>query len=607
MKKLWKEIKPGDPAGQGVWKTEAGVNFAVAVETEEPVSLLLYRKGTKRVSAELPLGTKTMGNVYSLCLAEFPAGDYEYNYKVGENILTDERAARIAGRKRFGERIPAGEEHQIRGGFDFGEYDWEDDRFPKIPYQDGILYQLHVRGFTREASSGVKAKGTFLGITEKIPYLKELGVNQLLLMPAYDFEEYQEETQSPYLDPLREQKVNYWGYAGGYYFAPKPTYSYSKDANQEFRDMVKALHREGIEVLMEFFFGAEASPCFVAEVCRYWAFRYHVDGFCLVGNGSAAETLAKDPLLARTKILSKNFNADAVYPGKQAPAFKILGELNDGYLVDCRRMLKGDEGQLQGFLYRIRRNAEKFQVINYITHHDGFTLMDLVSYEERHNEANGENNQDGPAYNFSWNCGAEGVSRKKKVVNLRKKQMKNAFVILLFSQGTPMLLAGDEFGNSQRGNNNPYCQDNEISYLEWKNLPKNRELFSFVREALAFRKTHPLLHQKAEPARADYQGKGMPDLSYHGNQAWYVGFEKEERHVGVMYCGEEDGEDAYLYIAYNFHWKEQSFALPTLSEPWNWYQVMDTENGFYEEEVRLENQKQCVVPERTIALLVGRK
>ena len=610
MEKQW-ITEPGDWTKAGVTKNGQGVNFTLELPEEETAELLLFRKGVEEPEAVIPMGEKVMGDLCSVFLKGFRPERYEYAYRIKDEVFVDPRAERVLGRKHFGEWDPETGSPVLRGGFSFDRYDWGNDRHPGLPYEEGILYHLHVRGFTKNPDSKVRHKGTFMGVAEKIPYLKELGVNQLLLMPIYDFDERilpEKEKNLPYQKNGQEAKRNYWGYGKSRYFAPKSTYAV-KDPVKECKDLVKALHAEGIEVLMEIYFPEGTQERLIFDCLKHWVQEYHVDGFYLMGDASMNRFLARDPMFARTKLLSSWFDTENIYGRKKIPAFRNLAEHNDGFLVDARRFLKGDEDQLPAFIRRVRKNSDRCAVINYITHHDGFTLMDLVSYEERHNEANGEGGQDGPAYNFSWNCGVEGPSRKKKVQELRLQQMKNAFLLLLFSQGTPMILAGDEFGNSQRGNNNPYCQDNEISWLEWNGLKKQAELFAFVKTAIAFRKSHPLLHQARELQGTSGSSLGYPDVSCHGRQAWYENFEAASRHFGMMYCGQEAKEGTYLYVAYNLHWNEQDFALPRLPDGLSWQLVFDTEDGIpsSEKEIRWIDQKSFKVPPRSILVLEGRK
>lgn len=610
MEKQW-ITEPGDWTKAGVTKNGQGVNFTLELPEGETAELLLFRKGAPEPEAVIPMGEKVMGDLCSVFLKGFHPERYEYAYRVKEEVFVDPRAERVLGRKHFGEWDPETGSPVLRGGFSFDRYDWGNDRNPGLPYEEGILYHLHVRGFTKNPDSKVRHKGTFMGVVEKIPYLKELGVNQLLLMPIYDFDERilpEKEKNLPYQKNGQEAKRNYWGYGKSRYFAPKSTYAV-KDPVKECKDLVKALHAEGIEMLMEVYFPEGTQERLIFDCLKHWVREYHVDGFYLMGDASMNRFLARDPMFAGTKLLSSWFDTENIYGRKKTPAFRNLAEHNDGFLVNARRFLKGDEDQLPSFIRRVRKNSDRCAVINYITHHDGFTLMDLVSYEERHNEANGEGGQDGPAYNFSWNCGVEGPSRKKKVQELRLQQMKNAFLLLLFSQGTPMILAGDEFGNSQRGNNNPYCQDNEISWLEWNGLKKQAELFAFVKTAIAFRKSHPLLHQARELQGTSGSSLGYPDVSCHGRQAWYENFEAASRHFGMMYCGQEAKEGKYLYVAYNLHWNEQDFALPRLPDSLSWQLVFDTEDGIPspEKEIRWIDQKSFEVPPRSILVLEGRK
>lgn len=580
MKKPYKGIEPGDYTRPGVTATPDGVNFTLATKSNQKAELLLYRKGNSKEPIEVSLGKKVLGDVYSIKLKEFSPEKYEYNYRIGEMILQDPYARRIVRQK--------GDTSRVRCGFDVEDYDWEGDQPLKIPYEDAILYHLHVRGFTKSPSSKVKKKGTFQGIIEKIDYFKELGINQLLLMPIYDFED-----QVP--------KTNYWGYGKGNYFAPKAAYA-AGDPVKEVKDMVKVLHKAGIEVLMELYFTEETDVRTMLLCMEHWVSNYHMDGFCLMGNPAAWETAAKEPLFSETKLLASWFPTERIYRKGETPKYRNLAECNDGFLVDARRFLKSDEGMAGNFRARIQKNPAKCAVINYIAGHDGYTLADLVSYQERHNEKNGEGNQDGPAENFSWNCGEEGPTRKKVIQDFRLHQMKNAVLLVMLSQGTPMLRAGDEFGNSQEGNNNPYCQDNEISWLDWKDRKKNQEFFAFVKEAIAFRKSQRLLHQARELTGTDTAGIGCPDISFHGKEAWYVETDQNSRQFGALYCGGTREETEYLYVAYNFHWRDQELALPRIPEGRKWEPVLTSgETLIYNE------QKTIKVAPRTIQVLIGRK
>ena len=342
---------------------------------------------------------------------------------------------------------------------------------------------------------------------------------------------------------------------------------------------------------------------------RFWAEEFHVDGIHLVGpvNG---DLIGRDPYLSRTKLICTSWG------DTPKGTVKHLGECNDGFMIDMRRVLKGDEDQLNQLIFRTRRNPDQAGVINYMANTNGFTMMDMVSYDTKHNETNGENNQDGNSYNFSWNCGVEGATKRKKIMELRKKQLRNGWLLLLLSQGTPLILSGDEFGNSQGGNNNAYCQDNEVSWLNWNQIRQNRELYEFVKKTIGFRKAHPVFHMNKEPRIMDYMALGQPDVSYHGVRAWCPEFDNFRRQLGIMYCGQygkkKDGScDNSFYVAYNMHWEPHQFDLPNLSKGQKWHVVYNTDakevNGMYEEgkEVLVE-ERQFMVPARTIVVFMGK-
>ncbi|TLC97714.1 alpha-amylase family glycosyl hydrolase [Robinsoniella peoriensis] len=610
-------VKKGNYQRLGVTKEEDGINFAVAVAGSHEVKLVLYKKGSPHIAQEIPFPKEHLiGDILAIKVCGLRWSEYEYNYCSDGQIFQDPYARLIVGREHFGEAVSQEDGDAIRCGFAFETYDWMEDTNPQIPYQEIISYQLHVRGFTRHNGSKVRHKGTFLGLQEKIPYLRELGINQVKLMPAYEFDEIKKlHAQMSMSYEMRQEempRVNYWGYEAGNYFAPKKSYGASKDVIREFKDLVRTMHANGMEVIMEFYFPNQINSRLIMDCLTFWVTNYHIDGFHILADQVLCNMLAKDPLLSRTKIMAVYFPTEEFYSEPPFPEYENLAECNDGFLIDIRRFLKGDEDQLNQFTYRIRRNPAGRGIINYITNHDGFTLMDLVSYDEKHNEANGEQNRDGSSYNYSWNCGVEGKSRKKKILDLRMKQIKNAFLLLLLSQGTPMLLAGDEIGNSQEGNNNPYCQDNEISWVDWNLNKKNQEILQFVKDVIAFRKRHKILHMPYELRVMDTVSCGYPDVSYHGSRAWYGAFEHTNRQVGVMYCGFYAGEDIFLYTAYNMHWVEHEFALPHLPENLDWYTAIDTGksdgNCVYEEgsEPLLEVQNIFTVLPRTIVVLIGR-
>ncbi|MEY8426952.1 hypothetical protein AALA00_04360 [Lachnospiraceae bacterium 46-15] len=584
----------------GAVKEQGSIVFRVTLDEAEDAYLVLYKKGTDEIAYEFPLKDKRiMGKLYGIRLRNLDVRRHEYNYRIGTKIVQDPYARIVRGRDKFGKAVLNEDGHQIRCGFAFHAYDWKDDAPLGIPYEDAVMYCLHVRGFTMQSSSRVRHRGTFCGVVEKAGYLKELGINQVLLMPAYEFSEIME---------CHPEKLNFWGYVKGSYFAPKASYAAGRSPVDEMKDMVYGLHRQGIEVLMDFYFTQDIDFRTAADCLIYWAEEYHIDGFHIVGNDGLAKMLAKDPLLAGIKLLGEYFPQEETRQNKKAPFIRNLGEYNAGFMEDMRGLLKGDEGQLEAFTYRLRRNPEAFGVINYIAGHDGFTMMDLVSYSEKHNEENGEQNHDGPDRNISWNCGEEGPTRKKKILELRNRQIRNAFLMLLLAGGTPLIQAGDEFGNSQKGNNNPYCLDNEISWTDWRAAKKNEALTDFVRDVIAFRKRHRILHMPRELKLIDTLFCGYPEISYHSSRAWYVEFESYNREIGILYCGEYAGEEEFIYVAYNLHWKENDFALPNLPDGMGWYVAIDSACGVYPEgeEPIYAGDRILAVPARTVKVLIGR-
>ncbi|MDY3918515.1 MAG: alpha-amylase family glycosyl hydrolase [Candidatus Limivivens sp.] len=596
----------------GVTRDGGSVNFAVMVKEDVPVSLILYEKGKAEVLTELSFPENSLGKIRAMKIKGLKTSGLEYNFRIGEQVIQDPCAARITGREKFGVPVENEDGHQIRCGFLNGTYSWEGDQKPlKIPYEDAVIYHLHVRGFTMQKGSGVRHRGTFAGVKEKADYLADLGVRQIKLAPAYEFDEIMPVPagMKKYVKDTEPQKLNYWGYIAGNYFAPKASYAASMDPVTEFRDMVKTFHRKGIEVLMDFYFPAGTSPQLALSCLTYWVQEYHVDGFQLLGDAFISQAAAREPALADTKLLSTYFPTEEIYGPKTSPDFRNLGECNDGFLIDTRKFLKGDEEQLKPFIWRMRRNPENAAVVNYMAGHDGFTLMDAVSYDERHNEENGEQGRDGNQNNYSWNCGAEGPTKKKKILELRQRQMKNAFTMMLLSAGTPMLLAGDEFGNSQGGNNNPYCIDSPVTWLDWSGLRRNCSLWNYVRDLIAFRKAHRILHMKTELKGVDSLSCGYPDISYHGSRAWYGAFENNSRQVGMLYCGQYAKEDEFLYVAYNLHWNTQTFALPALPGDRKWFRAVSTETGVAPagEETMMDVDKTFEVPPRTVVVLIGRE
>lgn len=591
------KTKRGNPAMLGVSRTQEGVNFAVASDTDR-LCLNLFKSGKKKPEYTIELGNEyRYGDVFAVEVSGVDFESLEYNYSRDGVSFPDEYAKVMSGVHEFGH---AAKDACYKSKVLTQGFEWEEDRPLDIPYEDLILYRIHPRGYTRHSSSGVACRGTFEGIMEKIPYIRELGVNAVEFMPVYEFEEVrkwsEDHTQQYALPPV--DKVNYWGYTTGQYFALKSAYTVlgktSNDYTSEFKRLVKEFHKNNIEVIVEMYFPQDARINMISECVRYWVLEYHLDGIHINCSEDALKMIANDPLLARTKLFAPYWNNKGVNG-----SHKNLANYNGAYMNVIRKFLKGDENQLTAFVNAQKNNSRSIANINYISNHNTLSLNDMVSYDRKHNEVNGENNRDGEDFNNSWNCGVEGKSRKKAVNDLRMKQIKNALLMMFLSQGTPLIYGGDEFLNTTCGNNNPYCQDNEISWLNWRLAEKNKDVTEFIRQLIAFRKQHGVLHMREHLHEMDYKALGYPDVSYHGSNAWYSEFESYNRHIGIMYCGKY-ADDDFIYAGYNMHWEKHTLALPKLPEGYVWKKVLETDN------VVMADRK-MEMPMRSVVVLVSVK
>lgn len=488
----------------------------------------------------------------------------------------------------------------------------DEDGYEAHPLRNQIFYKLHVRCFTAHSSSSVKHPGTFLGVREKLSYIKKLGVTAILLMPCYDFDEtmpMKDFTVPPVSDAVDvfatasdKHGLNVWGYsAPAAYFAPKASYaSEPLKAQTEFKSMVRAFHKAGIDVFMEMSFSQKLSYSFISEVLLYWKEVYGVDGFRLMGDNRNFTLLADDPALSGVMLIADRFDSD----GSRSDVMSSrLGVCSDSFMVNCRRLVKGDENQIREFATKLMDNGGDTAVINYFADHDGFTLYDVFSYDVRHNEANNEKNRDGREVNYSWNCGVEGPTNKKSVRSLRLRMCKNALTLLFLSQGVPMLMAGDEFLNTAGGNNNYYCCDNETGYVVWENGVYSKDLLSYVRSLIALKKEHCVFCNKLRLRERDYTGNGIPDISFHGTQAWMPDYGYYSRTLGVLLNGrfamyDKRNHDASFFILINMHWEEHEFDLPTLSDMKYGLVCASDETG-----VTLK-EKTCVLSGRNIAVFI---
>jgi glycogen operon protein len=509
---------------------------------------------------------------------------------------------------------------------DVADYDWEGDEPLNRPMEDLVVYEMHVGGFTRSPSAKVKQPGTFAGVVEKIPYLRELGITAVELLPVFDFDDSEVRTVGD------RALTNFWGYSTAAFFAPHAGFCTTPELGQhvrEFRDMVKALHRAGIEVILDVVFnhtdeGNHLGPLFsfagldnrnyyyldpsdpqfyydysgcgntlmanhpivtkmVVDCLEYWVREMHVDGFrfdeaAVLSRGAGGEILDEPPAiwqielsdtLADTKIIAEAWDAAGAYEVGRYPGYR-WAEWNGLYRDTMRRFVKGEPGVVGAVAARLTGSADLYQArghrpinsINFVTCHDGFTLADLVSYNDKHNWANGEDNRDGNDDNLSWNCGQEGPATDSAVRSLRDRQTRNFAALLMLSRGVPMLVAGDEIGRTQQGNNNAYCQDNEISWFDWQLVDANQDLLRFWKLLLAFRKSNGVLRR-----REFYNGlsnsRGVPDLTWHGTRLTAPGWDDPDTHALSCTLGGE-GEEPDLHVMMNMYWEPLDFELTSV-------------------------------------------
>jgi glycogen operon protein len=689
------KLRPGKPLPFGATLVPGGVNFSIYSSHATSCTLVLFEKGQPTPMVEIPFPEEfRIGNVFAMVVFGLDYETTEYGYRMDgpfdpvvghrfdkRNVLLDPYAKAIGGRDVWGTPPNWDDVYQHRGRLVYDDFDWEGDHPLEIPMEDLVIYEMHVRGFTRHESSGVKQPGTFAAIREKIPYLKALGVNCVELLPVYEFDEFEHSRPHPFREG--ELLMNYWGYSTVGFFAPKAGYAATgKHGMQvdELKALIKDLHQNGIEVMLDVVFnhtaeGNERGPSIsfrgidnktyymltpegyyynfsgtgntlncnnpvvrnmVLDCLRYWAAEYHIDGFrfdlaAILGrdpwgaplpNPPLLETLAFDPVLAKCKLVAEAWDAGGLYQVGSFPAYGRWAEWNGKYRDDIRRFLKGDMDMVGAAAARLQGSPELYgwrgatATINFITCHDGFSLADLVSYNDKHNEANGENNQDGGNDNHSWNCGWEGPTDDPGINALRQRQMKNAFALLLTSQGVPMILMGDEVGRSQDGNNNTYCQDNELNWLDWSLMEQNADLLQFVQHMVAFRHAHPVLRNAYHLSGQDYVGSGYADITWHGTQAWNADWSGTSRVLALLLCGKHarggTTTDDYVYVAFNFHWDALPFDLPGLPDGRQWHLFANTSAtdgpSSYApgSEPRLDNQHQVLAGGRSTIILVGR-
>ena len=643
------QIRPGFFREFGAVAIPGGVNFTIHTHGATSCELLLFHRKAEEPYAVIPFPESyRIGFCYSMIVFDLDIEEFEYAYRLDgpydekkglrfdkNKILLDPYARAVTGQSQWGHVNNA--QHGYRARVVQSNFDWGDQRHHSIPMEDLIIYELHVRGFTMDESSGVKHHGTFEGLREKIPYLKELGVNAVELMPIFEFDEMRDVRL---ID--ENELIDFWGYNPVSFFAPNTSYCSSMEYNREgleLKTLIKDLHDNGIEVILDVVFnhtaeGNEFGPCFsfkgfdnniyymltpdghyynfsgcgntlncnhpvvrdmILECLRYWVIEYRVDGFrfdlaSILGRNDDGTPLSQPPLLrslafdsilGNVKLIAEAWDAGGLYQVGSFPSWKRWAEWNGRYRDDMRRFLKGDDFLAQTAAARITGSPDLYDPayrggnasINFLTCHDGFTLYDLYSYNQKHNEANGWGNTDGADDNNSWNCGVEGETDDPAILALRKRLMKNACAILLCSRGTPMFLSGDEFADTRYGNNNPYCQDNLISWLDWSLLKKNKDLFDFFQYMIRFRKDHPVIRKDLEPSYL-----GIPAMSTHGLTPDETNFSGDSHVVCVRFAGynEATQKEDLVYLAVNSGWFPVTLTLPELPEHYKWKVAVNT-------------------------------
>lgn len=683
-------VRPGMFDVNGATALPGGVNFTVHTHDGTSVELLLFHKKEDEPYAVLPFPeTYRIGDVYSMIVFGLNIKEFEYAYRVdGPNepkkglmfqkteVLLDPYARAVAGQRIWGEQ-PS---HSYHARVVQDVFDWGDMPQSKRELSDLIIYELHVRGFTKHASSGVAHRGTFAGLMEKIPYLKELGINAVELMPIFEFDETRNSREVN-----GKKLLEYWGYNTISFFAPNTSYTASEEYNQEgteLKELIRELHKNGIEVILDVVFnhtaeGNEMGPTFsfkgfdnriyymltpdgnyynfsgcgntlncnhpivqqmILECLRYWTVSYRVDGFRFdlasilgrntdgspMNNPPLLKSLAYDPVLANVKLIAEAWDAGGMYQVGSFPASRRWAEWNGRYRDTIRGFLKGDNWEAHPAAWSIAGSEDLYggfhlddggsyagynSCVNFLTCHDGFTLYDLYAYNEKHNWNNGWNNTDGSNNNRSWNCGEEGETSNTEVQTLRRRMIRNACAVLMCSRGTPMFLSGDEFGNTQYGNNNCYCQDNEISWLDWSLLEKNRELFEFFRFMIAYRKAHPAIRKRLPDAVC-----GMEPVRIHDTQAEKLSIAPDARTFALSFAGynRKKGEDDLVYVAINTYWEDVRITLPVLKTNGSWYLSVNTWGDgqgryFYPEGTETRIASEFIMRPRSVAVFTGRK
>ena len=679
------KIRPGFFRMYGACEASNGVSFTINSHGATRCTLLLFKPQAPKPYARIPFpDSYRIGDTYSMLVYDIKPDEFEYAFSFDgpyepakgllfneENVLLDPYSRAVTGQRKWGEKPEGGKDFEYRARVVKSSFDWGNIKQLEQPFEDLVIYETHVRGYTKDKSSGVSAPGTFAGLKDKIPYLKDLGINAVELMPIFEFDEME---SARVVDGV--QLYNYWGYNTVSFFAPNTSYAFNEEHNHEgdeLKSLIKALKENGIEVILDVVFnhtaeGNEMGPCFsfkgidnnvyymltpdahyynfsgcgnvmncnhpvvrsfIINCLRHWAIEYRVDGFRFdlasilgrdqngapMANPPILESLAFDPVLGKMKLIAEAWDAGGLYQVGSFPSWNRWAEWNGRYRDDMRSFLKGDDGMAGNAITRITGSRDLYSPesrghkasVNFMTCHDGFTLYDLYSYNVKHNEKNGWNNTDGDNNGHSWNCGAEGETDDPNVNGLRRRLIKNAFAALLCSRGPAMFFAGDEFCNTQFGNNNAYCQDNIISWLDWSRLEEFKEIHDFVRHMIQFRKEHPILRKMTKPSSCQF-----PEISVHNGTPFNASTDYKTKLIGIMYAGrnEEDTEDDIVFYCMNAYWEPLVMQLPVLPNGKHWHVDTNTNAEYFDgedftEKTELLGVNTIRVPARTTIILVA--
>ena len=679
------KIRPGFFRMYGACVASNGVSFTINSHGATRCTLLLFKPQASKPYARIPFpDSYRIGDTYSMLVYDIKPDEFEYAFSFDgpyepakgllfneENVLLDPYSRAVTGQRKWGEKPEGGKDFEYRARVVKSNFDWGNIKQLEQPFEDLVIYETHVRGYTKDKSSGVSAPGTFAGLKDKIPYLKDLGINAVELMPIFEFDEME---SARVVDGV--QLYNYWGYNTVSFFAPNTSYAFNEEHNHEgdeLKSLIKALKENGIEVILDVVFnhtaeGNEMGPCFsfkgidnnvyymltpdahyynfsgcgnvmncnhpvvrsfIINCLRHWAIEYRVDGFrfdlasilgrdqngALMANPPILESLAFDPVLGKMKLIAEAWDAGGLYQVGSFPSWNRWAEWNGRYRDDMRSFLKGDDGMAGNAITRITGSRDLYSPesrghkasVNFLTCHDGFTLYDLYSYNVKHNEKNGWNNTDGDNNGHSWNCGAEGETDDPNVNGLRRRLIKNAFAALLCSRGPAMFFAGDEFCNTQFGNNNAYCQDNIISWLDWSRLEEFKEIHDFVRHMIQFRKEHPILRKMTKPSSCQF-----PEISVHNGTPFNASTDYKTKLIGIMYAGrnEEDKEDDIVFYCMNAYWEPLVMQLPVLPNGKHWHVDTNTNAEYFDGEdftakTEFLGVNTIRVPARTTIILVA--